>query len=97
MPNKNFEGNLDFLYQLILSIETKEECEAFFDDLCTVTELATLSQRAVVAKMLKQNKVYSDIVSQTGASTATVSRVKRSLAYGKNGYDKLFTKLEAKD
>ena len=94
MQSKNNDRNLDFLYQLILSIETREECEAFFDDLCTSTELATLSQRAVVAKMLRQNKVYSEIVSQTGASTATVSRVKRSLSNGKNGYEMLFQKQD---
>ncbi|MBQ5969579.1 MAG: TrpR YerC/YecD [Clostridia bacterium] len=94
MLNKDDENNLSFLYDLILQIETKEECAAFMDDLCTGTELATLAQRAVVAKMLRQNKVYSEIVSKTGASTATVSRVKRSLSSGKNGYETLFRKLD---
>ena len=94
MLNKDDETNIGFLYDLILKIETKEECAAFLDDLCTGMELATLAQRAVVAKMLRQNKVYSEIVSKTGASTATVSRVKRSLSGGKNGYETLFKKLE---
>ena len=69
-----------------------EECEALFDDLCTKTELASISQRLVVAKMLNEKKVYSDIVAQTGASTATISRVNRSLAFGAGGYDKIFSK-----
>ena len=94
MANKNDDSNLDFLYDLILHIETKAECAAFLDDLCTGTELSTLAQRAVVAKMLKQNKVYSEIVSKTGASTATVSRVKRSLSSGTNGYETLFKKMD---
>ena len=74
-----------------------EECEALFDDLCTKTELASISQRLVVAKMLSEKKVYSDIVAQTGASTATISRVNRSLQYGSNGYEVLFQRIEEKD
>ena len=94
MPYKNFESNLSFLYDLFLQVETKEECAALFDDLCTPNELAAMSQRAVVARMLTQKRVYSDIVSETGASTATVSRVNRSLTHGKNGYQALFKKLD---
>ena len=97
MPGKNVDSNIDFLYDLIMQIQTKEECEALFDDLCTKNELASLSQRAVVARMLTQKMVYSDIVSKTGASTATISRVNRSLAFGKNGYFKLFERLDNKD
>lgn len=84
--------NIEYLYETILKIETMEECEALFDDLCTKTELASISQRLVVAKMLSEKKVYSDIVAETGASTATISRVNRSLAFGKGGYEKLFVK-----
>ncbi len=95
MADRNIEKinkNIDYLYDIILKIETKEECEALFDDLCTKTELASISQRLVVAKMLSEKKVYSDIVAETGASTATISRVNRSLAFGKGGYDKIFAK-----
>ena len=97
MTERNMEKinkNIEFLYNTILKIETMEECEALFDDLCTKTELASISQRLVVAKMLSEKKVYSDIVAQTGASTATISRVNRSLAFGAGGYDKIFGKEE---
>lgn len=95
MIEKNNEktlSNIQYLYEVILKIETMEECEALFDDLCTKTELASISQRLVVAKMLSEKKVYSDIVAQTGASTATISRVNRSLAFGAGGYEKIFNK-----
>ena len=94
MPNKNAKNNLEYLYKTILSIETYEECEAFFDDMCTKTELNSIAQRLVVAKMLSEKRVYSDIVAETGASTATISRVNRSLAFGKGGYDRIFAKEE---
>ena len=90
--NDRVNQNIQYLYETILKIETMEECEALFDDLCTKTELASISQRLVVAKMLSEKKVYSDIVAQTGASTATISRVNRSLAFGAGGYDKIFGK-----
>lgn len=86
------DANLRYFYETIMKIETMEECEALFDDLCTKTELASISQRLVVAKMLNEKRVYSDIVAQTGASTATISRVNRSLAFGAGGYDMLFSK-----
>ena len=92
MPNKNVQENIDYLHKIILSIDTIEECEAIFDDLCTKTELASISQRLVVAKMLSDKKVYSEIVAETGASTATISRVNRSLSFGAGGYDKIFNK-----
>lgn len=87
--------NVDYLFQAILKLETMEECYAFFDDLCTVSELKALSQRLQVAKMLSDRRVYSDIVSQTGASTATISRVNRSLSYGSDGYAIVFGRMEA--
>ncbi|MBQ3137076.1 MAG: TrpR-like protein, YerC/YecD [Clostridia bacterium] len=90
--NEKTLKNIQYLYETILKIETMEECEALFDDLCTKTELASISQRLVVAKMLSDKKVYSEIVSETGASTATISRVNRSLAFGAGGYDKIFNK-----
>lgn len=93
MNSKLKELNVDFLFKAILSLENMEECYAFFDDLCTVAELKALSQRLQVAKMLSEHKVYSDIVSQTGASTATISRVNRSLIYGSDGYKIVFERL----
>ena len=90
--NEKTLKNIQYLYETILKIETLEECEALLDDLCTKTELASISQRLVVAKMLSDKKVYSEIVSETGASTATISRVNRSLAFGAGDYDKIFGK-----
>ena len=72
-----------------------EECYNFFEDLCTVQELKALSQRLQVASMLSDGKVYSDIVAKTGASTATISRVNRSLNYGCDGYKVIFERLKA--
>ena len=78
--------NLDFLFKAVLALENVEECYDFFEDLCTVQELNAISQRIVVAKMLSEKCVYTDIVNETGASTATISRVNRSLNYGADGY-----------
>lgn len=83
----------DDLFKAILALETIDECYSFFDDLCTVPELKSFSQRYKVAKLLLQGKVYSDIVAETGASTATISRVNRSLAYGDDGYRLVFEKF----
>jgi TrpR-related protein YerC/YecD len=85
--------NVEFLFEAILRLKTMEECCSFFDDLCTVQELKALSQRIQVASMLSQGKVYSEIVSKTGASTATISRVNRSLNYGSDGYKIIFERL----
>lgn len=93
MNNKLHNKNVDFLFKAILALENAEECYDFFEDLCTVQELKTLSQRIVVAKMLSEKCVYTDIVEQTGASTATISRVNRSLQYGCDGYDKIFERI----
>lgn len=87
------DSNIDFLFQAVLSLETREECYRFFDDLCTVPELKSMSQRLAVAKMLNDKQVYSDIVAKTGASTATISRVNRSLNYGSDGYELVFSRL----
>jgi len=94
MNNKLKELNVEFLFSAILKLETMEECYAFFEDLCTIPELKALSQRIQVAKMLSDRKVYSEIVEKTGASTATISRVNRSLAYGSDGYKIVFERLE---
>ncbi len=95
--NKLHDENLDFLFRGILKLETIEECYNFFEDLCTVAEIKAMSQRAVVAKMLRDHHVYSDIVTKTGASTATISRVNRSLNYGCDGYDLIFARMAEDD
>lgn len=84
---------VDHLFQAVLSLETPEECYNFFEDLCTVNELLSLSQRFEVASMLKDHKTYLEIAEKTGASTATISRVNRSLNYGSDGYDLVFDRL----
>jgi len=94
MARKREDGNLDFLFKAVLQLEDLEECYDFFEDLCTVQELKSLSQRIVVAKMLSEKSVYTDIVNETGASTATISRVNRSLQYGCDGYDRIFKRLK---
>lgn len=88
------EMNIEFLFKAILELKTMDECYRFFEDLCTVPELKAMSQRLHVAKMLAENCVYSDIVAQTGASTATISRVNRSLHYGSDGYDIIFQRIK---
>lgn len=96
MENKIKDKNVDFLFQAILELRTMEECYDFFSDLCTVTELKAISQRIVVAKLLSEHRVYNEIVEETGASTATISRVNRSLHYGCDGYEKIFGRLDRK-
>lgn len=90
------DANVTLLFQAVLELQTMDECYDFFDDLCTVPEIKAISQRIVVAKMLRDKKVYSEIVEQTGASTATISRVNRSLLYGCNGYEKIFNRMDEK-
>ena len=85
MNNKIRTEAVDQLFRAILSLEDKEECYNFFEDLCTVNELLALSQRFAVAKMLKEKKTYLEIADKTGASTATMSRVNHSLNYGCDG------------
>lgn len=92
MKNKIKDENTDFLFECILKLATIDDCYAFFEDLCTVPEIKAMAQRAAVAKLLHDKTVYNDIVEATGASTATISRVKRSLAYGAGGYDIVFNK-----
>ena len=94
MNQKIHDKNTDFLFKAILALESPEECYSFFEDLCTVPELKAMSQRLAVAHMLSHKQVYSDIVAQTGASTATISRVNRSLNYGCGGYKLLFDRLD---
>ncbi len=81
------------MYQAILQMQTVEECMKFFDDLCTVSELQAMEQRYQVASLLHQGMIYNDILARTGASSATISRVNRSLQYGADGYALAFERL----
>ena len=83
----------DEMYQAILSLKTVEECRQLFDDLCTLTELQAMEQRFQVAVLLHQGLIYNDILEKTGASSATISRVNRSLQYGADGYAIVFDRL----
>ena len=94
MNDKIKTKDADFLFNAILKLQTLEECYMFFEDLCTVPELKALSQRIVVAKMLSDGRVYSDIVKATGAYTATISRVNRSLEYGCDSYALIFDRMD---
>ncbi|CCZ28517.1 trpR-related protein YerC/YecD [Firmicutes bacterium CAG:194] len=85
---------VDHLFEAILTLKSKEECYSFFEDLCTVNELLSLSQRFEVAAMLKEHKTYLEIAEKTGASTATISRVNRSLTYGNDGYEMVFSRMK---
>ena len=93
MNSKIKSKDVDFLFDAILQLKTREECYMLFEDLCTVQEMKALSQRLVVAKMLSEGRVYSDIVKNTGASTATISRVKRSLEYGCDSYSMVVDRM----
>ena len=83
----------DQLCQAVLALETVDECYQFFEDICTVSELKALSQRLEVARMLQDGQTYDDSGPRTGASTATISRVKRCLNYGADGYKLILTRL----
>ena len=93
MNKKIMTPAVDELFDAILSLQSKEECYSFFEDLCTVNELLSLSQRFEVAAMLKDGKTYLEIAEKTGASTATISRVNRSLNYGNDGYELIFGRM----
>ena len=93
MKSKLKSPELDDLFNAILSIDNLDDCYDFFDDLCTVPELRSFAQRYQVAKLLLEKKVYSEIVSITGASTATISRVNRSLSLGCDGYKNVLNKM----
>lgn len=94
MVSKIKDDNTDFLFDAILQLKNREECYKFFEDLCTVSEIKSMAQRIVVAKMLSDKRIYTEIVNKTGASTATISRVNRSLAYGCDAYRLVFDRME---
>lgn len=92
---KNMNDNYaDHLYEAVLQLRTTDECRRFFEDLCTISELRSMSQRVEVAHMLYEKKVYTDIAEKTGASTATISRVNKCLNYGTNGYNIVLKRLK---
>ena len=82
MKNSKTDANIEFLFKGIITLDNVDDCRNFFEDLCTVTELASITQRLKVAKMLTENCVYTDIAAKTGASTATISRVNRTMSDG---------------
>lgn len=97
MSKKIRTTEVDHLFDAILTLKDKEECYTFFEDVCTVNELLSISQRYEVAKMLREGQTYLDISNATGASTATISRVNRSLNYGNDGYDMVLERVKEKE
>lgn len=94
--NKKIKSEaVDALFDAIMCLKTREECYSFFEDLCTINELLSLSQRFEVAAMLKQHKTYLEITEKTGASTATISRVNRALNYGNDGYEMVLGRMDS--
>lgn len=91
----NFHSeDMEKLYEAILSLESIEECQKFFEDICTIKELQDISQRLQVARMLKAGKSYQEVSRETGASTATISRVNKCLVYGNGGYSAILAKMD---
>lgn len=88
------DKSIETLFNAVLKLETIEECTKFFADLCTISELKSMSQRMEVALMLRAKSVYTDIASKTGASTATISRVNRCINYGAGGYNLILDRME---
>ena len=97
MNNKLRGKSMDSLFQAILHLNTLEECSNFFEDLCTISELRAMEQRFQVAMCLNQGMIYNDILAETGASSATISRVNRSLQYGKDGYAIVFDRMKEQE
>lgn len=93
MNKKIKSPETDYLFQAVLKLETLEECYAFFEDVCTVNELQAIAQRFEVAAMLRRKNTYQEIAQKTGASTATISRVNRSLTFGNDGYELVFKRM----
>ena len=87
----------DELYKAILQLKDEQECYDFFQDLCTISELRAMEQRFEVASLLYQGMIYNDILERTGASSATISRVNRSLNYGNDGYDMVFARVKEQE
>ncbi len=95
LPKKPF-SNIK-MYEAILSLRDLDECMRFFEDLCTVTELMAMEQRFQVASCLDRGMIYNDILAETGASSATISRVNRSLQFGRGGYSAVFDRMKEQE
>lgn len=91
--SKLHDEQMDMLFEAILSLRDMEDCYRFFEDICTVNEIKSLAQRLEVAMMLREKRTYNEIGEKTGASTATISRVNRSLLYGADGYNRILERL----
>ncbi|MBQ4043948.1 MAG: hypothetical protein IJD06_08135 [Clostridia bacterium] len=96
MAKNYLDEKVEYLFRGILSLETMEDCRAFFEDLCTVKEITEMSRRLEAARMLDESKVYTEIAEETGLSTATISRVNRCLKYGSDGYARVLSRLAEK-
>ena len=96
MSEKMRDEQTDNLFRAVLSLNNIDECYAFFEDLCTVSELREMAKRLTAARMLNNNYIYSDISEKTGLSTATISRVNRCLKYGNDGYAEILRRLDRK-
>lgn len=97
MVNPKLKDELnDQLCRAIMCLDDLDECYQFFEDICTVSELKAMAQRLEVARMLREGHTYDEVVGRTGASTATISRVKRCLNYGADGYRIVLERLAKK-
>lgn len=97
MAKRKITDDKDLLFNCILSLGSVEECYDFFEDLCTPREIEEMSRRIRAAKMLSENSVYTEVVSHTGLSTATVSRVNRALKEGNDGYTAVLSRLDGEE
>lgn len=97
MQSKIKDEKIDYLFKAILTLENLDDCYAFFEDLCTISEIQEMSRRILAAKMLKDDFIYSEIAAKTGLSTATISRVNRCLKYGSDGYLKAIEAVELQE
>ena len=96
MTKREKREHSDLLYEAILTLKDLDECRKFFSDLCTVAELRAMEQRFEVAMLLSNGMIYNDILERTGASSATISRVNRSLQYGADGYQAVLPRIKEK-
>ena len=96
MMEKWCTESVENLFRAILTLKNEEECKCFFEDICTVKEMQEIAQRLSVADMLSKKKVYNEIARETGASTATISRVNKCLSYGGGGYEMVIDRLQKK-
>ena len=94
MANLKRDPLLDYLFEAIMTLESADDCYRFFEDLCTIPEIKSISQRLEVAELLRKKETYQKIAEETGASSATISRVNRALTYGADGYNRVFDEME---